>query len=39
MPDDVLFVDSLPTGATGKIQKNRLREQFREYRLPGADQK
>jgi fatty-acyl-CoA synthase len=36
MPDDVLFVDSLPTGATGKIQKNRLREQFREYRLPGV---
>jgi fatty-acyl-CoA synthase len=39
MPDDVLFVDSLPTGATGKIQKNRLREQFRDYRLPGTDQK
>jgi fatty-acyl-CoA synthase len=26
MPDDVLFVDALPTGATGKVQKNRLRE-------------
>jgi len=39
MPDDVLFVESLPTGATGKIQKNRLREQFRDYRLPGACQK
>jgi fatty-acyl-CoA synthase len=38
MPDDVLFVASLPTGATGKIQKNRLREQFRDYRLPGTDQ-
>jgi fatty-acyl-CoA synthase len=37
MPDDVLFVDALPTGATGKIQKNRLREQFRDYRLPGTD--
>jgi fatty-acyl-CoA synthase len=35
MPDDVVFVDALPTGATGKIQKNRLREQFRDYRLPG----
>jgi len=34
MPDDVVFVESLPTGATGKIQKNRLREQYREHRLP-----
>jgi fatty-acyl-CoA synthase len=37
MPDDVVFVDALPTGATGKIQKNRLREQFCDYRLPGVD--
>jgi len=36
MPDDVVFVDSLPIGGTGKIQKNKLREQFRDYRLPGA---
>ena len=34
MPDDVAFVDSLPLGATGKILKSRLREQFREHRLP-----
>jgi 3-(methylthio)propionyl---CoA ligase len=27
-------VDALPTGATGKVQKNRLREQFCDYRLP-----
>jgi fatty-acyl-CoA synthase len=36
MPDDVVFVDALPTGATGKIQKNKLREQFKDYRLPSA---
>jgi len=30
MPDDVVFVDSLPLGATGKVQKNQLREQFGE---------
>ncbi len=36
MPDDVLFVDALPMGATGKIQKNKLREQFRQYKLPTA---
>jgi hypothetical protein len=27
-PDDVIFVDTIPLGATGKVQKNRLREQF-----------
>jgi fatty-acyl-CoA synthase len=36
MPDDVVFVDSLPIGGTGKIQKNRLREQYRAFRLPGC---
>ena len=33
MPDDVVFVDALPIGGTGKIQKNRLREQFREHKV------
>jgi fatty-acyl-CoA synthase len=36
VPDDVVFVDSIPLGATGKMQKMKLREQFREHRLPGA---
>jgi acyl-CoA synthetase (AMP-forming)/AMP-acid ligase II len=34
MPDDVAFIDALPMGATGKIQKNKLREQFKDYKLP-----
>jgi acyl-CoA synthetase (AMP-forming)/AMP-acid ligase II len=34
MPDDVVFVDAIPLGATGKVQKNRLREQFRGHALP-----
>jgi fatty-acyl-CoA synthase len=34
VPDDVVFVEALPTGATGKVLKNRLREQFREFALP-----
>ncbi|RUM97199.1 long-chain-fatty-acid--CoA ligase [Pseudaminobacter arsenicus] len=34
LPDDVAFVDAIPHTATGKIQKTRLREQFRDYRLP-----
>lgn len=28
VPDDVVFVDSLPVGGTGKVQKNELRKQF-----------
>jgi fatty-acyl-CoA synthase len=36
IPDDVAFVDSIPLGATGKMQKIKLREQFKAYRLPGA---
>ena len=35
-PDDVQFVDAIPLGATGKILKTRLREQFGDYRLPTA---
>ncbi|MFM8481542.1 MAG: 3-(methylthio)propionyl-CoA ligase [Gammaproteobacteria bacterium] len=33
IPDDVVFVDSIPLGATGKMQKNLLRERFRDHRL------
>jgi len=36
MPDDVVFVDELPHTATGKLQKLKLREQFRDHVLPGA---
>jgi 3-(methylthio)propionyl---CoA ligase len=35
-PDDVVFVDAIPIGATGKMLKNKLREQFRDYQLPTA---
>ena len=35
-PDDVQFVDAIPLGATGKILKTKLREQFRDYRLPSS---
>ncbi|KQO37128.1 long-chain fatty acid--CoA ligase [Acidovorax sp. Leaf84] len=34
MPDDVVFVDTLPHTATGKLQKLKLREQFRAHTLP-----
>ena len=35
-PDDVVFVDAIPLGATGKMLKNRLREQFKDHKLPTA---
>jgi fatty-acyl-CoA synthase len=35
-PDDVVFVDAIPLGATGKMQKIKLREQFKDHRLPTA---
>ena len=35
IPDDVVFVDAIALGATGKILKTRLREQLKDYRLPG----
>ncbi len=38
MPDDVVFVDDIPLGATGKIDKKIVRERLKDYRLPTADQ-
>ncbi|TSE31961.1 3-(methylthio)propionyl-CoA ligase [Tepidimonas taiwanensis] len=35
IPDDVVFVDAIPLGATGKMQKMKLREMLGDYRLPG----
>lgn len=36
VPDDVVFVEAIPLGATGKMLKTRLREQLKDYRLPTA---
>jgi fatty-acyl-CoA synthase len=33
-PDDVVFTDAIPLGGTGKMQKNKLREQFKTHQLP-----
>jgi 3-(methylthio)propionyl---CoA ligase len=35
-PDDVVFVDAIPLGATGKMQKMKLREMLKDHRLPTA---
>lgn len=36
LPDEVVFVDSLPHTATGKLLKTALREQYRNYPLASA---
>jgi fatty-acyl-CoA synthase len=36
MPDDVVFVDEIPLGATGKIDKKVIRQTFQDYVLPTA---
>jgi fatty-acyl-CoA synthase len=34
IPDDVVFLDSIPLGATGKMLKTRLREILSDYKWP-----
>ena len=36
VPDDVVFVDAIPLGATGKMQKHALRERLKDHALPNA---
>ncbi len=36
MPDDVVFVDDIPLGATGKIDKKLIRDRMADYTLPTA---
>jgi len=36
LPDDVVFVDTLPHTATGKLLKTKLREDFKNHKLPTA---
>jgi len=38
-PDDVVFVDDIPLGATGKIDKKLIRERMKDYVLPTAKAK
>ena len=35
IPDDAIFVEAIPLGATGKMLKTKLREQLAAYKLPG----
>jgi fatty-acyl-CoA synthase len=38
-PDDVVFVDDIPLGATGKIDKKLIRQRMADYVLPTAKAK
>ncbi len=35
-PDDVVFVEAIPLGATGKMLKTKLRDAYRHHKLPTA---
>jgi 3-(methylthio)propionyl---CoA ligase len=37
LPDDIIFVDSLPRTATGKLLKVKLREEYRDYLILRED--
>ncbi len=36
LPDDVLFIEAVPKTSVGKFNKRALREQLKDYTLPGA---
>jgi len=35
LPDDIIFIDAVPKTSVGKFNKRALREQFKDYSLPG----
>jgi fatty-acyl-CoA synthase len=39
LPDDVVFIDAVPKTSVGKFNKRALREQFKDYSLPGSPEK
>ena len=39
MPDDVVFVEEIPLGATGKIDKKLIRQRMADYTLPFAQER
>ena len=38
LPDDVVFIDAVPKTSVGKFNKRVLREQFKDYTLPGVSE-
>ena len=35
-PDELAFVDTIPLGTNGRMQRNKLHEQLKDDRLPNA---
>jgi fatty-acyl-CoA synthase len=35
LPDDVVFIQSVPKTSVGKFAKRELREQFKDFTFPG----
>ena len=35
LPDDIIFIEAVPKTSVGKFNKRALREQFKDYSLPG----
>jgi fatty-acyl-CoA synthase len=35
LPDDIVFIEAVPKTSVGKFNKRALREQFKDYKLPG----
>jgi fatty-acyl-CoA synthase len=38
LPDDVVFIEAVPKTSVGKFNKRALRDQFKDYVLPGVNQ-
>ena len=36
LPDDVVFIEAAPKTSVGKYNKRALREQFKDYTMPGV---
>lgn len=37
LPDDIVFIEAVPKTSVGKFNKRALREQFKDYALPGEE--
>ena len=37
LPDDIVFIEAVPKTSVGKFNKRALREEFKDYVLPGAE--
>jgi len=36
LPDEIVFIEAVPKTSVGKFNKRALREEFKDYELPGG---